>query len=63
MIGEVPACMGIMEAPNLYLAIRVTSLQMVLALAAGEAPKFSPTTEWKTSPSTDATIKAPARPS
>ena len=47
-----------MEAPDLYLAIRVSNLSLVLALAAGQPPKFEQLA-WKTAAPGAATIKAP----
>ena len=53
-----------METPNLYLAIRTSSLQLVLALASGTLPKFPPTSAgWEPATTTAATIKAPVKPS
>lgn len=51
--------MTLMEAPDLYLAIRVSNLSLVLALAAGQPPKFEQLA-WKTAEPSAKTIKAPA---
>lgn len=49
-----------MEPTNLYHAIRVMTLPMVLSLAAGEPPKFTPTMAWKAATETAPTLKVPA---
>ena len=59
MIGAGLVGMTLMEAPDLYLAIRVSNLSLVLALAAGQPPKFEQLA-WKTAEPSAKTIKAPA---